>query len=329
MPAEWHPHLATWMGFPRKAYPSSGVNDHEVRQSWSNVANALCDHEPVRMLCHPDDNRIAERYLSSEIERLPITLADAWLRDTGPTFVVDGNSLSAISWKFNGWGDHTSFDWKIDDQIAEQVAQISSAKLIRSNIINEGGGLAVNGEGLACLTRSVQQDPRRNPGWSELSIEVLIKQALGVEQIIWLERGLWRDYLSHGTRGHVDLVAAFAPKGCVFLHRQLNPDHPDHKLWHETNPIFKSLGLEVIAMPAPQTTRDNSTWVDYSYINHYVANGVVLCPAFGDRNDEHAKELLADIYRDRKVILIDARVLFAMGGGIHCITQQQPRLFNE
>jgi len=172
----------------------------------------------------------------------------------------------------------------------------------------------------------VQLDPDRNPSKSSDDIETEIHRCLGTEQAHWFDRGLWRDYQPHGTRGHVDMIAAFAPDGSVLVHRQFDESHPDQSLWAGHCDMLETAGFKVRAMPAPRVVKDNSGWVDYSYVNHYIANDLVLVPAFNDRTDEHAVEILKDVYSDRNVLSYDSRVIFAMGGGIHCITQQQPMI---
>ena len=103
MPPEWAPHEATWMGFPRDSYKDSGLTRETAQRAWARVANHISDYERVRMLCHSDDLAIAKQYLSAAIECIPVALNDAWLRDIGPTFVVEEGALLAIDWQFNGW----------------------------------------------------------------------------------------------------------------------------------------------------------------------------------------------------------------------------------
>ena len=324
MPPEWAEHAATWMGFPTGAYDTSGITDDDAFDAWSKVANSVSEHEQVNMLCHPDQISIATRKLSSAITLHPFEIDDAWLRDTGPTFVCKNGALGGIDWVFNGWGDHTAFDWRNDAKVASHIIELAGATRLASDLVNEGGGITVNGGGDVLLTETVQLDPGRNPSRDKASVESEVHPLLGTSRAIWFERGLWRDYQDHGTRGHVDMIAAFAPDGSVLLHRQFDKSHPDESLWQDQCRVLEDAGFMVRAMPAPRVTRDNIGWVDYSYINHYIGNGFVLVPAFADRTDEHAVEILKDLYPDRHVESLDARVIFAMGGGIHCITQQQP-----
>jgi agmatine deiminase len=325
MPPEWAPHEATWMGFPRDSYTETGLSREAVQRAWSQVANAISEHEPVNMLCHADDMASATRYLSAAISLFPAPLNDAWLRDIGPTFVVMDQTLTAIDWSFNGWGENTEFEWVLDNAIAHHVAELAGVPTRKVAMVNEGGGIHVDGNGTVMLTTTVQLDPKRNPGIDKEVATNEIHAALGTTQAIWLPRGLWRDNFLNGTKGHVDIVACFTPDGRVLLHQQQNKNHPDHALWSELVALIADAGFEVIPLPAPTVLKDNRDWVDYSYINHYVCNGAVICPGFGDLHDDLAQEILTDAYPDRDVVLVEGRALFAMGGGVHCITQQQPK----
>jgi len=312
------------MGFPRDSYAESGLNREAVQDAWSAVANAISDYEPVRMLCHPEDLTAAKRKLSTSIDVMPVTLNDAWLRDIGPTFVLEDDALVAIDWQFNGWGQNTEFEWDDDDAIARQIAEILAVPTERMDIVNEGGGIHVDGQGTVLLTDTVQLDPTRNSGHDRGSIATHIHNALGTDRAIWLSKGLWRDNFLNGTKGHVDIVACFAPDGRLLVHRQTSEDHPDFALWDDLAQQFSDEGLEVFPLEAPLTLKDSRDWVDYSYINHYVLNEAVLLCAFDDAKDNAARERLEDAYPGRDIRMLDARALFAMGGGIHCITQQQP-----
>jgi len=326
MPPEWSPHAATWMGFPNAAYRGTGVSTEQVQDAWATIANAIADHEAVKMLCHPTSLRSARKRLSARVDIIECPLNDAWLRDSGPTFVVDDEQLVGIDWRFNGWGDNTEFDWQADNDIAGFVCQHLGCERRPSALTNEGGGLHVGHQGQVLLTRTVQLDPARNPDWTDEAVETEIHSQLGTEQAIWLDRGLYRDYEANGTNGHVDMVACFTPSGPVLLHWQQHEQHPDHQQCTAIHAQLRDAGIDVLPLNAPTTVRDNIDWVDYSYINHYVVNDAVIVPAFNDPNDGLAMDMLREVYPQREVRSFDARVIFAMGGGVHCITQQQPLL---
>jgi agmatine deiminase len=303
----------------------------QARAAWTRVAQTLSRYEPVTVLADPRDVEAARTWLGDGIPVIPVPLDDAWLRDTGPTFThrKDG-SLAAVDWVFNGWGAQEWAAWDNDQNVARAVASASGVPLRPTSLVNEGGGFHVDGEGTVLLTETVQLDPERNPGGTKESVEAEIHAALGTTKAIWLPRGLTRDYDEFGTRGHVDIVAAFAGPGTVLLHRQNDPTHPDHAVYLQLKTVLQSetdaqgRPLHLIDIPAPTTLKDDEGYVDWSYINHYVANNVVVLCSFGDPNDAIAADILQRAYPGRTVELVDARDIFAFGGGIHCITQQQP-----
>lgn len=326
MPPEWAPHDATWMAFPRDSYEESGLTREAVQRAWASVANAVSEYEPVSMLCHPDDEALARQYLSSAVALHPMPLNDAWLRDNGPTFVTENDALIAVDWRFNGWGHNTEFDWQLDDAVAAQVADLVGASVDRAKFVNEGGGIHVDGQGTVLLTETVQLDPQRNGQHSRAEMTEEIHRFLGTDHAIWLPRGLYRDYLLNGTRGHIDMIACFTPAGSLLVHQQIDSSHPDFALWSELKTALEPEGLTILPLPAPSTLKDHRDWVDYSYVNHYVCNDAVICPTFDDAQDDHALGILSEVYPSRRIVGVEAREIFAMGGGIHCITQQQPSL---
>jgi agmatine deiminase len=312
--------------------PAGSGGLDRARTAWTVVAHTIARHEPVTVVAHPQDEAEARRRLGADVVVLTATLDDAWMRDSGPTFTLDpAGGLSAVDWVFNGWGAQSWASWDHDRHLATTVAQHAQATVEDSRLVNEGGGFHVDGRGTVLLTQTVQLDPERNPGLTRSSVEAEVHARLGTTHAIWLSRGLTRDYDGFGTRGHVDIVASFTESGVVLLHRQDDPAHPDHRVSRQLREELEAAvdaggrALTVVDVPAPSVLRDGEGWVDYSYINHYVANGAVILCAFGDGHaDAQAAGILAEAYPGRTVERVDARDIFAFGGGIHCITQQQP-----
>ena len=333
MPAETAPQERLWMAFPTGGYTlgETAEDAHAARSVWADVANAAVEFEPVTVVVAPDDVDTAARYLDPAVEVLPAELNDAWMRDIGPTFVLDGGGrLGAVDWVFNGWGAQDWASWDKDSLIAAKVAGRTGADHLVSGLVNEGGGIQVDGEGTVLVTETVQLDPGRNPGLTRADVEAELAKTIGASHVIWLPRGLTRDSERFGTRGHVDIVAAIPSPGVLLVHSQQDPRHPDYEVSREVISFLSitrdAAGREwnIIEVPAPETLTDAEGFVDYSYINHVVVNGGVIACTFSDANDEKALRILADAYPGRRVVGIDARELFARGGGIHCITQQQP-----
>lgn len=180
------------------------------------------------------------------------------------------------------------------------------------------------------LTETVQLDPGRNPSLTKADVEAEFTRVLGVDTFIWLPRGLTRDYGEFGTRGHVDIVATFPAPGLVLVHDQEDPAHPDHAVTQEVIETLSAAtdsrgqSLEIVRIPAPANGHDEDGPNDWSYVNHLVVNGGVVACIFDDENDDRALDILEEVYPGREVMGVDARELFARGGGIHCITQQEP-----
>jgi len=334
MPAEWAPHSRTWMELP----PDNATFSPDIdayRDAWMAVTTTVARFEPVTLITNRGDAPAARRRIPAELSaRIDVhewAIDDSWFRDSGPTFLVnDDGQLGATHWRFNAWGDRGFSSFEHEQHVGATAAGLAGAEVFPSRMVNEGGGIHVDGEGTVLVTETVQLDPDRNPGWSHGDVEAELRAYLGVERVLWLPRGLTRDYDNYGTRGHVDIVAAFVRPGVVVAHRQPDPAHPDHEVCHEIIALLRASRdaggrqLEVVEIDAPTVLTDDHGWVDYSYINHYVCNGGVVLCSFDDPRDADAAATLARLYPDREVVLVDARRIFECGGGIHCITQQQP-----
>ncbi|CAH0146135.1 Putative agmatine deiminase [Microbacterium sp. Bi98] len=338
MPAETAEHTRTWMAFPRQGFTlgDTAAAREEGYAAWTAVAHAIIEFEPVTMVVDPTEIARARRMLDSSIEILEAPVDEFWMRDMGPTFVVDDDRpdvLGAVDWIFNGWGAPAWAEWQKSAQIARTVSEAIGAEVISSLLVAEGGGLHVDGAGTVLLTETVQLDPRRNPLADRARVEAEMARTIGADQAIWLSQGLTRDYDDLGTNGHVDIVATFTAPDRVLLHDQLDASHPDAQVMNvlrgELESQFAALGraVEITALPAPSTLRDDHGFVDWSYVNHLVVNGGVIACGFGDDvADARARAILSESYPGRAVTTVDARPLFDRGGGIHCITQQQPTL---
>ncbi len=336
LPAETAPQERIWMSFPRAwaGYRETEADRDAAYQTWTAVAHAIAEFETVSMIVDPSETARAANMLGKGIEQVGRVIDDYWLRDSGPTFVhaADG-SLAAVDWIFNAWGGNITTGYQNDSGLASFIAGLVGVPVISSLLVNEGGGIHVDGEGTILLTETVQLGKGRNPHADAARVEAEMARTLGCDKVIWLKRGLTRDYDGHGTLGHVDIVACFPSPGRVLIHDQRDPSHPDHAVTAEVRAILseardaKGRKLEIIDVPAPKALKDTEGFVDYSYINHLVVNGGVIACGFGeDRADAEARDILAAAYPGRRVVTIDAREIFARGGGIHCITQQQPKV---
>ena len=326
MPAEGAPQDRVWMAYPSAGYSlgDTEAEHHEARTTWAAVAHAIAEFEPVSLLVDPGEISAAKRYVSQDIEIVEAPLNDAWMRDIGPTFVhAEDGSVAAVDWVFNGWGGQDWARWDRDAKVGALVAEIAGVPLVSSPLVNEGGGIQVDGHGTVLVTDTVQLDPGRNPDLSRSDVEAELARTIGADDVVWLPRGLTRDSERFGTRGHADIVAAFTAPGRLLLHTQTADAHPDTAVCREIRGVLTDRS-EIVEMAAPDALTDDEGDVDYSYINHLVINGAVIACGFGDPRDADAVSILAEQYPGRTVVSVDARPLFSRGGGIHCITQQQP-----
>ena len=279
MPPEWAPHERTWMAWPSAGYTLGDTEEaaDTARATWAAVARAVAAFEPVVLVADPGSAHVARSWTGGgpptthPLDVVEHPLDDAWMRDTGPTFVVDDDGhLGAVDWVFNGWGAQEWASWDHDAAVATEVARRAGATRIGSALVNEGGGIHVDGHGTVLLTETVQLDPGRNPGLTHGDVEDELARTIGATRCVWLPRGLTRDYDEFGTRGHVDIVATFAAPGTVLLHWQGDAAHPDHEVSVELERLLASTRdargerLEVVRVPAPRTLEDGEGWVDWS-----------------------------------------------------------------
>jgi len=323
MPAEWQPHAGTIMGYPHTTYDGE-VSLDVAREAWGTVAKAISVFEPVTMVVHPDDRADFDQDLGGTVSGLDVPLDDAWLRDTGPTFVLRDGALHAVDWTFNGWGAQNWANWHHDAQLATFLSAHFGAPVSSSRLVNEGGGLEVDGAGLLVVTETVQLDPHRNESWTKGEVEVELMVQLGVDEPIWIPRGLAGDYGPFATRGHVDLVVKFIAEGVALVHRQTNRNHPDFELFNEVSHLLEARGVHVIPLNGPTRIDIDGSLCDWSYVNCYPTNGGLIVGTFNDEADDQAIATLGEAFPGRDIATVDARVLFSLGGGVHCITQQVP-----
>jgi agmatine deiminase len=328
MPAEWYPHSGCWMAWPCHIATWQTIGLQRAREAYARVARAIQQFEPVTMLVNPGDEASAQTLCGPNIRQISLSINDSWLRDTGPSFLLNAeNELAGVDWMHNAWGGNYK-PYDSDNQIASAVLDITQARSFHAPLVMEGGAFHVDGEGTLLTTRECLLNPNRNPHLSEKQITQYLQNYLGIEVIIWLNQGLIGDE----TNGHVDEIACFIAPGRVFC--LITDDHKDvnysrlqanYTLLRQSRDAKGRL-LDVIPIEQPPATYLNQERLTLSYINFYTANGGIVMPAFGHKTyDDAAEYIFKQQFPDRIITQIDALDVFAGGGGIHCITQQQPK----
>jgi agmatine deiminase len=320
MPAEWMPHVRTWMAWPCRREAWDGpAGLARAKNAYAAVARAISRFEPAVMAARPEDADEARQATGCEI--FAVALDDSWARDIGPTFVTGSQTRAAVQWRFNAWGGkYSPFDQ--DAAFAARVADKAGVALRQAPIICEGGAIHSNGQGVILTTEQCLLNPNRNPGLRMESAEQVLRDAIGAKRVIWLGDG----FSDTETDGHVDNIACFAGEGRVILGVPDSKSHPDHAPVMEAKRRLMAAGLEVIELVQPRTIwRDrHGRLLQASYVNFALCNGGLVMPSFDDAHDETAKVLLADCFPGRKIVALPALDIVAGGGGIHCITQQEP-----
>lgn len=328
MPAEWETHASCFMGWPgnREAW---GRDLDGIQGNYLGVAQAIAGFEPVTMIVDPAAASEARRRLGAGIEIIELPLNEAWLRDSGPSFVRRGDgTLAGVAWRFNGWGG-ASVDFTPDRLLARRLLSHLGLPVASSALAMEGGALHVDGEGTLLTTDTVVFAANRNPGITRETAEAEFSRLLGVEKTIWLPGNPYEK----GTDGHIDCIACFVRPGVAMFEtsaatrEELRAVTERNQRALESQRDAKGRSIELLYIQeAPELGRPVVPGWGYcgSYLNFYIANGGIVMPKFGIREDEAAREIVIAAFPDRAVVQVDVSEIAGCGGGIHCITQQRP-----
>jgi agmatine deiminase len=321
MPAEWMPHARTWMAWPCRRGAWDGPQGlARAKSAYAAVARAIAHFEPVVMATRPEDADEAREATGCEV--FEVALDDSWARDIGPTFVTGPSGRAAVQWRFNAWGGKYA-PFERDAAFAAKVAEKAGVMLRQAPIVCEGGAIHSDGQGTLLTTEQCLLNSNRNPGLTKDDAEQVLRDFVGTQRVIWLGEG----FSDTETDGHVDNIACFAGHGRVILGVPDSKAHPDHAAVTEAKRRLHEAGIEVIELLQPKTIRHDrhGRLLQASYVNFTLCNGGVVMPSFDDAHDEQARAVLADCFPDRKIVTVPALDIVAGGGGIHCITQQEPR----
>lgn len=348
MPAEFEPQDQVFMIWPER--PDNWRDGGKpAQEAFSNVAEVISQFTPVTMLVSQAQYQNARYRLPAEIRVLEMSNNDSWVRDCGPTFVVNGKgALRANDWTFNAWGglvDGLYFPWDQDDLIAQKICEIERVDTYRTeDFVLEGGSFHVDGEGTVLTTEMCLLSEGRNPKLSKEEIEEKLCDHLNVEKVLWLGDGIDPEE----TNGHVDDLAAFVRPGevvCIYTEDKNSPFYEAaqdayKRLNEMTDAKGRQLKVHKLCCPVNNVTiggdfridsiegtlpRENGDICIASYMNFLVTNKGVVVPQYGDENDALALKQLQGMYPDHEVIGVNTIEIVYGGGNIHCITQQQPK----
>ncbi len=328
MPAEWTPHSAVWTAWPHD--PEQWLEGLDApRRALMQMVSAIVDldgerprGERVELLVRNTDDEAAARALLGPaavgVQFHRANYGDVWLRDTGPIFVVRDGELSAARFRFDGWGGKYLMDG--DPELGAQIMAWANVRGAAYDFVLEGGAIEVDGAGVVMTTKQCLLGGARNPGLDQAALEARLRWSLGVERVVWLDRGLENDH----TDGHIDTLARFVAPGVVAC-MEPAPGDPNREALAGIIADLRAAGLDVVTTPSPGAVHDASGMLmPASYMNFYIANTTVVIPVYGVAADEAAVDAIAKLFPGRRAVAVDGKSVVVGGGAFHCSTQQQP-----
>ncbi len=347
MPAEWDDHAGCFLAWPERT-DNWRDGAKPAQRTWRTLIETIATAEDVTVLVSARQYAVARGLLPDHVRLVETSTNDAWIRDTGPSFVVnDAGDVRGVSWSFNAWGGLRGglyFPWDADDLVGPKICDLERLPVYRPELVLEGGSIDIDGLGTVLTTEECLLNPNRNPDLDRGQIESLLHAHLGASKVIWLPRGVFLDE----TDGHIDNFARFASPGVVMLTWTDDVDDPQYErsaealviLESETDATGRPLEIVKIHQPGPLTfTEAEAAGVDSvpgsqprvagerlagSYVNSYIGNGIVVLPVFDDPHDAAAIATYERLFPGRRVLTVPGREILLGGGNVHCITQQVP-----
>lgn len=314
-PPEWEKQATTWLSWPHNEKEWGKKRLPKIKKFYEELISTILDFQNVNLI-------LANEELLKEIENIPtkkrykckkiiIPNNDIWIRDYGPFFVVGARRgvPLLLDFEFNSWGEKFP-PWDLDNEVPKHMALYLGQEIESYPIVLEGGAVEFSDNGLVLTTEQCLLNQNRNPNLSKIEIEKYLKTTFNIEEILWLNHGLEGDH----TDGHIDNIARFIESKKVLINEQTNKE--DIKL-------LKSKDLNLTELPLP-IVKHNGKKLPASYLNFIFVNGGVIVPTFNCESDKKALDIFKKIFKDRKVIGIDCSLLIQEGGGLHCMTKQEP-----
>ena len=347
MPGEFEAHAGCWMLWPERP-DNWRLGGKPAQHAFVELAKAIAGSEPVTVGVSVAQYANARRLLPAAVRVVEMTSNDAWMRDVGPTFVVnDRGGLRGVDWQFNAWGGLDGglyFPWDKDDAVAQKVLEIEGCDRYRAPFVLEGGAIHVDGQGTLLTTEECLLNPNRNPHLDRGAIEALLKRYLGIEAVVWLGKGVHLDE----TDGHVDNLCAYVRPGEVVLSWTNDRNDPQYEISHDAYERLmaardargRRFKVHKLQQPGPlYMTPEEAAGIDAaagtkvregggrlagSYVNFYIGTRRIVVPLLDSRRDGAALRKLQELFPKREVVGVPGREILLGGGNIHCVTQQVP-----
>lgn len=341
LPAEWEPHAATWLAWPKapRDWPGKAAL---IPWVLAEIVRHVAEGEPVRLLVSDAASQAKARSVleqsgidARQVEFVRAATDRTWARDFLPTFVVRPGQVGAVKWRFNGWARWKPFDrdeaagWRVARRLKTHWRPTTKTDGKAVPVVLEGGAIDVDGRGTILVTEQCLLGDRyqRNPGLAREELELLFAQYLGAQKVLWLGEGIGGD----DTFGHIDAIARFVAPGRVVLVQETNSSSDNYRALAENRERLESARdargrrLDVVSLPMPEPVRYRGMTLPATYANFYIANDVVIVPTFNDSADRTALGVLQELFPKRRVVGVYSRDLVAGGGAVHCSVMQEPQ----
>ncbi len=334
-PAEWHPHVSTWITFPHNDHSWQGDKLGQMYPEYFALIRTISTGEVVNI--QVNDAALAS-YIESQLSAYGIDPTqvvlhirptnDAWCRDHGPAFLVHEHTDERllIDWEYNAWGGKYP-PYGDDNASPKAIAQTLGMRSVSPGIIMEGGSVDFNGAGTVLTSRSCLLNPNRNPHLSQADIEQYLRDYYGVQQVLWVSDGIVGD----DTDGHIDDTVRFVNENTVIAMVEPRVDDENHAVLAQNLAELKEMRLlngeplNIIEIPMPDPVVIDDFRAPGSYANFYICNVGVIVPTFDCPQDAFALETLTQLFVDRPVIGLSAKQIIWGQGSFHCLTQQEPK----
>ena len=335
-PAEFAPHVATWLSWPHKEASWPG-KIHTIFPSYAKFIKELVKGEEVKINVA---NKAMQEFAIQILEKEQVDLSrvhffmhptnDAWCRDHGPAFLINPTATqpkAIVDWGYNAWGDkYPPYD--LDDVIPTLIANHYNYPVFHPGIVMEGGSVEFNGKGTVLTSTACLLNPNRNPHLNQQQIEHYLCAYYGVEQVLWVDEGIVGD----DTDGHIDDTVRFVNEDTVLTVVESNRADENYSLLQHNLQQLKSMRLlngkqlNIVEIPMPEPLFYEGQRLPCSYANFYIANNAVIVPVFNTKNDERALQLIEECFPGRKVVGIDSTDIIWGLGSFHCLSQQEPAI---
>ena len=334
LPAEWEPQGFVQLTWPHK--DSLWYEVEKVQACYTQIVTAILRHEPVLMVCRDkaeceEDLRRNGLTSLNGIRFVECPINDTWARDHGAISVWgDAGEKYILDFVFNGWG--LKFAADLDNQITRQAfASGAFAPDVQYTdmrpYVLEGGSIDCDGAGTLLTTRECLCSLNRNEYLTQEQIETRLKQAFGLQRILWLDHG---GIVGDDTDSHVDILARFCGPDTIAYTAcddESDENYAALKAMETQLKTFRTLDgkpYKLVPLPLPDALYLDDYRLPGSYANFLIINGAVLIPGADSPKDAVAAARLQQVFPDRKVEIIDCRALLSGHGGLHCITMNYP-----